>query len=75
MNAIVTGITVGYQATQQLRVGPDGEGNLLSPETTSYGVLLRYDIPIEKEKLWVEFHLATTAKGAASSTVQYRINF
>ncbi|MBI5002396.1 hypothetical protein HZC31_03360 [Candidatus Woesearchaeota archaeon] len=74
LNAVVTGMTVGYQATPQLRVGLDVEGNLLSSESTAYGALLRYDLA-EKGKQWMELHLATTAKGAASSTVQYRINF
>ncbi|MEK6922056.1 MAG: hypothetical protein AABX82_09255, partial [Nanoarchaeota archaeon] len=74
LNAVVTGMTVGYQVTEQLRIGPDAEGNLLLPETMSYGLLMRYDLA-ENGKQWTELHLATTAKGSASSTIQYRINF
>ncbi len=74
VDAVIAGITVGYQATEQLRVGPDVEGSILSPEKISYGALLRYDIS-ELGKQWMELHLATTTNGAASSTIQYRINF
>jgi hypothetical protein len=76
LDAVLGGITMGYQVAESVRIGPDVQVNILSPQQSlTISGIFRYDPPDVNGNYWVEAQLGVDLHGNGIGALQYRINF